>query len=182
MVDNLAEEIADVRQQCLRFLEVADDVFPGLRPAALRSFLQRIKQLRKRLDLGCGLGRVLCQRQYLFNFVRAVAGGQQFCAMLFLGGFDVELLLSLGVAFHGLGFFLEVPAHLLERRRQHIRSQPTLTEAFPERAGLLDDLAGAQAHGICSARQRLLKQFAAHAGIDHGVPVHQPDRAGRDGL
>ena len=37
-IDDLSEEIAHAGQQCFCFLEVTDNVFPGLRPTALRRF------------------------------------------------------------------------------------------------------------------------------------------------
>ena len=68
LINNFPEEIAHAGQKRFCFLEITDDIFPCLRPAALRRFLKRIKKLRKGFHLGGGLSRVLCQLENLIGF------------------------------------------------------------------------------------------------------------------
>ena len=107
-IDDLSEEIAHAGQQCFCFLEVTDDVLPGLRPTALRRFFERIKELCEGFHFGGCVGRILCQLKDLVSFFCRIALCEQLAFFHFHGLEHALFHIGRRVA-HLFGDLLKVP-------------------------------------------------------------------------
>ena len=157
VVDDPAQDVAHAGPQLARFLEVADDVLPGVRPAGAERFLERVDQLAERLDLRRGVVRVLAELHDRFGLLLRIA-------------LRKDLL------------FRQIARKLLQGFEHDLGGQPSILKCFAEAAFLLDHLVDRDAVNARSFLQRVLEYLAAHARIDHRVPVHQADRARRERL
>ena len=156
--DHVAKAIADVRPGLSGLLEVTEDQLPGLGPSGTQRLLGRVHHLGEGLHLGRGVLRGL---------------GQIHDGLGLILGIPLRDEVGLGVR----------AGELLQGLRQHVGGEPSaLGQRLAERSVLLDHRVDVGAEVLGGTLQGVLELLAAHTGVDHRVPIHQRDAAGRDGL
>ena len=156
--DHVAQTVADVRPRLTGLFEVAEDQLPCLGPSGTHCLLGRIDELGEGLHLR---GRILRGLGQIHDGLRLVLG----IALCDEVGFGVRT------------------GELLQGLCQHVGGEPSaLGQRLAERSVLLDHRVDVGTEVLGGALQGVLELLAAHAGIDHRVPIHQRDSTGRDGL
>ena len=149
LADHAADGVGNLSQQLFGFLKVADQDLPRRGPSGLGALLQGVPQLGKGFYL---CGGVLCRLRHLGDFL---------CLSL------REALLHqirLGIC----------AGKLLQGLRKDFRGEPLAPgKGFPEGTIHIDGILGSGAQQLGCADQGVLEHLAAHARVDHRVPVHQ---------
>ena len=147
--DDTANGVGNLGQQFLGFFKVANQNLPRRGPSRLRAFLQRVPQLRERLYFGSG-----------------VFGRLRHLSDLFRLSLRETLLNQIGLGVRS--------GKLLQSLGKDLGGKPLASgKGLPEGTIHVDGVLCPSAQQLRSPNQSILEHLAAHAGVDHRVPVHQ---------
>ena len=149
LADHAANGVGNLSQQLFGFFKVADQDLPRRGPSGLSALLQGIPKLGKGFYLR---GGVLCRLRHLGDFL---------CL-----GLRKALLnqIRLGIC----------AGKLLQGLREDFCGEPLSSgKGFPEGTIHVDGILRSGAQQFGCADQGVLEHLAAHACVDHRVPVHQ---------
>ena len=149
LADHAANGVGNLSQQLFGFFKVADQDLPRRGPSGLSALLQGIPKLGKGFYLR---GGVLCRLRHLGDFL---------CL-----GLRKALLnqIRLGIC----------AGKLLQGLREDFCGEPLSSgKGFPEGTIHVDSILRSGAQQFGCADQGVLEHLAAHACVDHRVPVHQ---------